>query len=144
MSSLNITTRMKATLLHVVAVARSQVLMLLDAPLLELWRSRPLAYREGKHRKLRMAHCYMSLLRGNSIMKGNTFLILWFLCHSFVWKTEHIWIMTSGKKKRRRSQSTSIQGCSAALTHLPIKRCSSRCASSHSPPSNKHSIICII
>lgn len=76
MSSLNITTKMKATLLHVVVVARSQVLMLLDAPLLKLWRSHPLAYREGKDRKLRMAHCYMSLLRGNSIMKGNTFLIL--------------------------------------------------------------------
>ncbi len=76
MSSLNITTKMKATLLHVVAVEGSQVLMLLDAPLLKLWRSRPLAYREGKHRKPRMAHCYMSLLRGNSIMKGNTFLIL--------------------------------------------------------------------
>lgn len=76
MSSLNITTKMKEALLHVVAVARSQVLMLLDAPLLKLWRSHPLAYREGKDRKLRMAHCYMSLLRGNSIMKGNTFLIL--------------------------------------------------------------------
>lgn len=61
MSSLNITTKMKAILLHVAAVARSQALMPLDAPLLKLWRSRPLAYREGKHRKL--AHCYMSLLR---------------------------------------------------------------------------------
>lgn len=52
---------MKAILLLVAAVARSQALMPLDAPLLKLWRSRPLAYREGKHRKL--AHCYMSLLR---------------------------------------------------------------------------------
>lgn len=76
MSSLNITTKMKAGLLHVVAVARSQVLMLLDAPLLKLWRSHPLEYREGKNRKLKIVHCYMSLLRGDSILKGNTFLIL--------------------------------------------------------------------
>lgn len=118
MSSLNITTKMKATLLHVVAVARSQALMLLDAPLLLLWRSHPLAYREGKHRKLRMAHCYMSLLRGNSIMKGNTFLIL-LIFVPFICLKNRTYLDNDFRKKG--SQSTSIQGYSAALTHLPIK-----------------------
>lgn len=42
---------------------------------------------EGKDRKPKMAHCCMSLLRGNSIMRANPFLI--FLCHSFAWQTAY-------------------------------------------------------
>lgn len=137
MSSLNITTKMKATLLHVVAVARSQALMLLDAPLLKLWRSRPLAYREGKHRKLRMAHCYMSLLREFHYEGQYIFDILIFVL--FICLENRTYLDNDFRKK----------GVSEHL-HPRLQRCintpanqahPSRCTSSHSLPSN---IICII
>lgn len=62
MSSLNITTKMKKPP-YCASWPQAKLFCCRLALLLKLRRSRPLAYKEGKHRKPRMAHCCVSLLR---------------------------------------------------------------------------------